>query len=46
MKQQLDKLRKKGKYSDYREMKQKLIQELKESDALGIDLDAASKYNN
>ncbi len=46
MKQQLDKLRKKGKYSDYRDMKHQLIKELKESDAIGLDLGSASKYNN
>ena len=46
MKQQLDKLRKKGKYSDYREMKQQLIKELKESDAIGLDLGQTSKHNN
>jgi activator of 2-hydroxyglutaryl-CoA dehydratase len=46
LKEQLDKLRKKGKYRDYREMKQQLIRELKESDALGLDLGQSSKYNN
>lgn len=46
LKEQLDKLRKKGKYSDYREMKQQLIKELKESDALGLDLGSTSKLNN
>ena len=46
MKQQLDKLRKKGKYSDYRDVKKQLIKELKESDAIGLDLGQTSKYNN
>jgi activator of 2-hydroxyglutaryl-CoA dehydratase len=46
MKQQLDKLRKKGKYSDYRQMKNQLIKELKESDAIGLDLGTTTKYNN
>lgn len=38
LKEQLDKLRKKGKYQEYRDMKQQLIKELKDSDALGVDL--------
>jgi nucleolar complex protein 3 len=38
LKEQLDKLRKKGKYHDYRQMKEELIRELKESDAIGLDL--------
>ena len=35
---QMTKLRKKGKYKEYRELKQQLLGELKESDALGVDL--------
>jgi activator of 2-hydroxyglutaryl-CoA dehydratase len=46
MKQQLDKLRKKGKYQDYKKMKNQLIKELKEADAIGIDLGSTTKYNN
>ena len=46
LKEQMEKMRKKGKYSDYREMKQQLLKELKESDAIGIDLGTTSKYNN
>ncbi len=39
-------MRKKGKFSDYRQMKQQLIKELKEADAIGLDLGQTSKYNN
>jgi len=46
LRQQMEKLRKKGKFSDYREMKQQLLKEMKESDAIGIDLGSSSKYNN
>ncbi len=46
LKQQLDKLRKKGKFQDYRQMKTQLIKELKEADAIGLDLGSTSKYNN
>ena len=43
---QLTKLRKKGKYKEYRELKQQLLGELKESDALGVDLAKVSTKNN
>ena len=46
LKEQLEKLRKKGKFGDYREMKSTLLKELRESDALGVDLGQSSKYNN
>lgn len=34
----MDKLRKKGKFNEYKEMKQELLKEMKETDALGVDL--------
>ena len=40
------KLRKKGKFKEYREMKAQLLTELKETDALGIDLSKISSVNN
>lgn len=43
---QLTKLRKKGKYKEYREMKQTLLGELKEVDAIGLDLGKVSENNN
>lgn len=46
LKAQMEKLRKKGKFTDYREMKNQLLNELKESDALGVDLGTSSKTNN
>jgi len=46
MHDRLVKLRKKGKYNDYRELKQQLLTELKETDALGADLAKVSTVNN
>ena len=46
LKEQMDKLRKKGKFTDYKDLKQELLKEMKESDAIGIDLGSTSKYNN
>ena len=43
---QLTKLRKKGKFKEYREMKQTLLSELKEVDAIGLDLGKVSENNN
>ena len=43
---QLTKLRKKGKFKEYREVKQQLLSELKEADAIGIDLGKVSDQNN
>lgn len=43
---QLTKLRKKGKFKEYKEMKTTLITELKETDALGVDLARVSTTNN
>ena len=39
-------MRKKGKFTDYKEMKQELLKELKESDAIGVDLGKSAKVNN
>ena len=39
-------MRKKGKFKEYRELKQQLLGELKETDALGVDLGKASTSNN
>ncbi|CDW76954.1 UNKNOWN [Stylonychia lemnae] len=46
LKQQMDKLRKKGKFTEYKEMKAELMKEMKETDALGLDLGSTSKVNN
>lgn len=43
---QLTKLRKKGKFKEYREVKDTLLKELKETDALGVDLGSISENNN
>ena len=43
---QLTKLRKKGKFKEYREVKQTLLTELKEVDAIGLDLGKVSENNN
>jgi len=43
---QLTKLRKKGKFKEYREVKQQLLSELKETDAIGLDLGKVSEQNN
>jgi dihydroxyacetone kinase DhaKLM complex PTS-EIIA-like component DhaM len=42
----MQKLRKKGKYNEYKEIKQELMKEMKESDAIGVDLGTSSKVNN
>eukprot|EP00347_Sterkiella_histriomuscorum_P017847 403347746 len=46
LKQQMDKLRKKGKFNEYKDLKMELLKEMKETDALGIDLGSTSKINN
>lgn len=46
MHDQLQKLRKKGKYKEYKEMRDNLVGELKETDAIGVDLEKVSKTNN
>lgn len=43
---QMQKLRKKGKLREYKEMKATLMQELKETDAIGLDLGHVAKTNN
>lgn len=46
MHDQLNKLRKKGKFKEYKEMRDQLVTELRETDAIGIDLTKVSKTNN
>jgi hypothetical protein len=46
MHDKLKKLRKKGKFNDYKELKSQLLSELKETDALGADLAKVSTVNN
>lgn len=43
---QMNKLRRKGKLKDYKEMKQELLAEVKQADAVGVDLGKAGTYNN
>ncbi len=40
------KLRRKGKFKEYKEMRDQLMSELKETDALGVDLNKVSGVNN
>jgi len=40
------KLRKKGKFKEYKDMRDNLIGELKETDAIGLDLEKVSVTNN
>ena len=42
----MTKLRKKGKFKEYRELKEQLVSELKETDAIGLDLGKVSNLNN
>jgi len=46
MHDQLLKLRKKGKFKEYREMKQTLMTEMREADAIGVDIGKISENNN
>lgn len=46
MHDKMSKLRKKGKLNEYRELKQELLKELRETDALGVDLAKVSTVNN
>ena len=46
MHDQMNKLRRKGKLREYKELKDQLMGELKETDAIGVDLANASKINN
>ena len=43
---QMQKLRKKGKFTEYKEMKEQLLGEMKDIDAIGLDLGKVSKLNN
>eukprot|EP00355_Strombidium_rassoulzadegani_P003147 CAMPEP_0168614820 /NCGR_PEP_ID=MMETSP0449_2-20121227/4181_1 /TAXON_ID=1082188 /ORGANISM="Strombidium rassoulzadegani, Strain ras09" /LENGTH=285 /DNA_ID=CAMNT_0008655531 /DNA_START=895 /DNA_END=1752 /DNA_ORIENTATION=- len=42
----MNKLRKKGKLKLYKEIKQEMLSEVRQADALGVDLTKASSYNN
>lgn len=42
----MNKLRKKGKLKEYKEIKQEMLNEVSQADAIGIDLSKSSKYNN
>ena len=42
----MNKLRKKGKLKEYKEIKQELLESVKQSDALGVDLSKSSGHNN
>jgi len=46
MHDKMEKLRKKGKYKEYKEMRENLASELVETDAIGLDLGKVSKTNN
>ena len=43
---QMNKLRKKGKLKQYKEIKLEMLNEVKQADALGVDLSKAGSYNN
>lgn len=43
---QMNKLRKKGKLKEYKEIKQEMLNEVKQADAIGVDLEKSGKYNN
>lgn len=42
----MNKLRKKGKLKEYKEIKQEMLSEVKQADAIGVDLSKSSGYNN
>ena len=44
--ERMNKLRRKGKLKEYKEMKQELLSEVKAADAIGIDLSKTSEHNN
>jgi len=44
--ERMNKLRRKGKLKEYKEMKQELLSEIKAADAIGIDLSKTSEHNN
>lgn len=43
---QMAKLRKKGKLKEYKEIKQEMLAEVKQADAIGVDLTKSSSHNN
>ena len=43
---QMNKLRKKGKLKEYKEIKLEMLNEVKQADAIGVDLTKSSQYNN
>ena len=43
---QMNKLRKKGKLKEYKEIKMEMLSEVKQADAIGVDLGKSGKYNN
>ena len=45
LRQQLTKMRKKGKMQDFKETKDQLMKELRETDAIGVDLGVTAKVN-
>jgi hypothetical protein len=46
MKLKMAKLRKKGKFNDYKDIKAELLKEMKEADAIGVDLGKSSRTNS
>jgi hypothetical protein len=42
----MNKLRKKGKLKEYKEMKQELLQEVAQTSAIGVDLNKSGVHNN
>ena len=42
----MNKLRRKGKLKEYKELKQEMLNEVKQADAMGLDLGKSSTYNN
>jgi|TARA_B110001450_G_C17643396_1_gene490166 hypothetical protein len=44
--EQMNKLRKKGKLKEYKEIKQEMLNEVKQADAIGVDLTKSSTHNN
>ena len=42
----MNKLRRKGKLKEYKEMKQEMLNECKQADAIGLDLGKSGQYNN
>jgi hypothetical protein len=42
----MNKLRRKGKLNEYKQIKQELLSEVKQADAIGVDLTKSSTHNN